>query len=119
MGLFPERAAGFVVRSESGGGGLLTGRFIDGKSLQTSSGYHVRFTLHGSERTPDGQSAVNKDNARCPSQEEQKRKSGNGQYADAANGQTQRVPLSPNKTVAQQMLAALVNKNENAKSRQC
>jgi integrase len=37
-----------------------------------------------------------------------------GQYADA-NGQTQRVPLSMNKTVAQQMLAALVNKNENAK----
>ncbi len=37
-----------------------------------------------------------------------------GQYTDA-DGLDQRVPLSASKTVAQQKLAALVNKNENAK----
>jgi integrase len=72
-----------------------------------------RYTLpNGSARTPDGQ-RVNKDTPGAR-RKKSKAKKWYGQYADA-NGQTQRVPLSPNKTVAQQMLAALVNKNENAK----
>jgi integrase len=72
-----------------------------------------RYTLpNGSARTPDGQ-RVNKDTPGAR-RKKSKAKKWYGQYADAT-GQTQRVPLSPNKTVAQQMLAALVNKNENAK----
>ena len=72
----------------------------------------VRYTLNGSARTPEGQRVTKATPGAVPKRF--KAKKWYGQYVDT-NGQTQRVPLSPNKTVAQQMLAALVNKNENAK----
>ena len=73
----------------------------------------IRYTLPGgSTRTPDGMRV----SAATPGAVKKKAKAKKwyGSYTDAS-GEAQRVPLSANKTVAQQMLAALVNKNENAK----
>jgi integrase len=70
----------------------------------------IRYTLpNGSTRTPDGQ-RVDKS---TPGAVKKKRKAKKwyGSYTDA-NGEPQRPPLSANKTVAQQMLNALVRKAE-------
>ncbi len=73
----------------------------------------IRYTLpSGSTRTSDG-TRVTAATAGAV-KKKAKAKKWYGSYTDAS-GELHRVPLSANKTVAQQMLAALVNKNENAK----
>ena len=65
----------------------------------------IRYTLNGKRVPANTDGAVRK---KCRSSKWY------GQYTDV-DGVEHRVPLSPNKVVAGQMLAALVHKNENAK----